>query len=231
MSHFVASMEAAAATGAFDAVIYDDRGDHFVGFYINQRNVRFFFDYAKNFREGSQEVDNTVHLSPDMYQQLQETNPGLLEKMAHSRPLEFIEDSPGRSLLSEGMDAQFVYNLDGEKLASPQPMSDTLYHELKKVADAFIDEWLWLGEDHSDAAEKHRRESEKQEWQEYAVNLKPSFRSRMRLVGGVEDGTVSRYVLGPDTSQFNTDNAAEYNVLNLQVEIRHAAQNIFERWH
>ncbi len=224
-------MEAAAATGAFDAVIYDDRGDHFVGFYINQRNVSFFFDYAKNFREGSQEVDNTVHLSPDMYQQLQETNPELLEKMAHSRPLEFIEGSPGRSRLSDGMGAQFVYSLDGDKLAAPLPLGDTLYHELKKAAEGFIAEWLWLGDDHSDAAEKNRRESEKQEWHEYDVNLKPSLRSRMRLVGGVEDGTVSRYVLGPDTSQFSTDQADEYNILNLQVEIRHAAQNIFERWH
>ncbi|MHB9117791.1 MAG: hypothetical protein ACYC2R_05915 [Burkholderiales bacterium] len=231
MSHFVTSMEVAAATGAFDAVIYDDRGDRFVGFYVNQRKVCFFFDYAKNFRAGSQEVDNTVHLSPEMYQQLQETNPELLEKMAHSRPLEFIEDSPGRSLLSDGMGAQFVYNLDGDKLAAAQPLGDTLYHELKKVAEGFMETWLWLGDDHSDAAEKNRRESEKQEWHEYAVNLKPALRSQMRLVGGVEDGTVSRYVLGPDTSQFNTDNADEYNILNLQVEIRHAAQNVFERWH
>lgn len=228
MSQWMTYVEASAGTGAFDALEFRDMGDAHAGVYFNQQNQGFLFLVHKQFEPGKVEVDNTVHLPPDVYQRLQEESPELLEKMAHSRPLAYVDGSREKSRCSDGIGAQWVFNLDGDRLSAPEAMDPALFGELKARAEAFRKEWIWLAE--GPEAAYFRPLTDNAEWNEFPANLKAHKKDAMRLVGGVEDDTVARYCWGLETEKLSTEEAADYNLLNLLVEVRHGAQQIYEKW-
>ncbi len=228
MSQWMTYVEASAGTGAFDALEFRDLGDAYAGFYFNQQNLAMLFLLPKQFEEGKVEVDNTVHLPPDVYERLQRENPELLEKMAHSRPLAYVEGSREKSRCSDGINPQWAFNLDGDRLPAPEAMDTQLFDELKTRAEAFVKEWIWVGD--SAEAAYFRPLTDSAEWNEFPANLKAHKKDVMRLVGGVEDETMARYCWGLETEKLNTEVAEDYNLLNLLVEVRHGAQQIFEKW-
>ncbi len=229
MSQWKTYVEASAGTGAFDAVEFKDLGDSYAGFYFNQQNLAFLFLFRKHFEEGKEVVDNTVHLPPDVYQRLKEENPELLEKMANSRPLAYVEGSREQCLFTDGLGDQYVFNLDGDKLPAPVAMDKALHEELKNRAEAFRKEWIWLAD--GPEAAYFRPLTDEAEWNEFPANLKAHKRETMRLTGGMEDDTIPRYFHGLETETLSTEKADDYNLLNLLVETRHTAQEIFEKWH
>jgi len=231
VSDFVTSVEVSAATGAFDAIIYRDQGDYFSGYYINQQNVNFLFRFYKWFAQGVEEVDNTVHLDPAAYEKLKEENPELLEKLAHTIPHRFIEEAAAKSCFSYDLRPEFVLDGEGARLPQPIRIEEEAFLELKQEADDFIGQWLWYAADQPEQISEFIRQAEKQEWREYPVNIRPALRVKMRLHGGIEDGTVASYRFGPETEQLSTDDVDQYNILNLLVEIRHVAQKIYTHWH
>ncbi len=227
MSQWMTYVEASAGTGAFDALGFRDLGDAYAGFYFNQQNLAMLFLAPKQFEAGEVEVDNTVHLPPDVYQRLKEESPELLEKMAHSRPLAYVEGSRERSRCSEGIAPRWVFDLDGERLPQPEAVDPVLFEELKERAEAFHKEWIWLADGPEGAY--FRPLTDDAEWNEFPANLKAHKKDAMRLVGGSDDDTLARYCWGLETEKLGTEEAEEYNLLHLLVEIRHGAQQIFEK--
>ncbi len=232
MSDFVTAVEVSATTGAFDAILYRDNGDHFSGYYINQQNVNFLFHFHKLFALGTEEVDNTVHLNPAAYEKLKNENPELLEKLAHTVPHQFVEDAAAKSCFSYQLHHEFVFDSEGTRLPRPITIAEETFREIKQEADSFIDKWLWYATGQPEQIDEFIRQSEKQEWRQYPVNIRPALKANMRLHGGsTEDDTVAAYSFGPETEQLSTDDIDQYNVLNLLVEIRHVAQKIYTNWH
>jgi hypothetical protein len=229
MSQWSTYVEASAGTGAFDALEFKDLGDSYAGYYFNHQNQAFLFLFRKHFEAGKAEVDNTVHLPADVLQRLKEENPDLLEKMAHSRPLAYVEGSREQCRFTDGLEPRFVFNLDGDKLPAPVAMDAALFTELKSRAEEFRKEWIWLAD--GPEAAYFRPLTDEAEWNEFAANLKAHKREAMRLTGGMDDGTIPRYFYGLETEKLSTEDADDYNLLNLLVETRHAAQEIFEKWH
>lgn len=224
-------LEMSAGTGAFDALVFRDAGSAHVGAYLNQKGLAFLFRFEKMFARGTEEVDNTVHLPPDAYERLKETQPELLEKMAHTIPLVYVEGSRERSRFSDGLNPEFSFDADGNRLPRPEPMDPALYAELTGMLEAFGREWLWQRDDPSPEARLCRDQLDSLEWQLFPVNVKPSKRSLLAYHDGHEEGTLSRYTWGLDTAALSTEEEEDYNVLNLLVEVRHTAQVLFERWY
>lgn len=223
------NLDISVPTGAFDAVLFQDRGDAFVGFYANQRGMRLLFSYAKLLAEGSEEVDNTVYLAPEMMEKLAAEQPELLEKMRHSRPHVLVDGALERCRFSDGIAGSWVFDVDGQRLPSEESMDPALFAELKAMAEGFIGEWLWFHD--SPDAEKEGAQAEFLGWPQHDANIRPELRDRLRTVEGSALGEVTRYAFGIDTEQLSTDNVDEYNTLNFLVELRDTAQKIYERWY
>lgn len=228
MTDWTLYVEASAATGAFDALGFRALGDGYVGFCFNQQNVSFVFRFVRMFEQGNEVVDNTVYLPPDAFERLKETNPELLEKMANSRPLVYVEGSRERCRASDGLSRELVFDAEGNRLASVEMLDEVTFQDIRSQAEAFRRDWLWAQEGAEAAV--LRPLTDEAEWNEFPLNLKAPRRNDMRQLGGKDDGTLERYVYGLDTESLSTEDADDYNVLNLLVEVRHTAQAIFERW-
>jgi hypothetical protein len=228
MGEWMFYVEASAATGAFDALGFRAQGGDFVGFGFNQQNAGFVFRFARMFEPGKEVVDNTVHLPADVLQRMKETHPEILEKMANSRPLVYVEGSRERCLASDGMRRELVFDMAGNRLAHPEALDEVTFQDIRSHALAFRRDWLWAPQDAE--AGVFGPLADAAEWNTFPLNLKAPRRDDMRRLGGREDGTLERYVHGLDTERLSTEDADEYNLLNLLVEVRHTAQAIFEKW-